>query len=326
MKCRGFSMRIQERWCAIVACLAVVAATAAMADPVTVRDASGRMVTIGDTSRIVSIGGAVTEILYALGMEKAIVAVDTTSLYPPQALAQKPNVGYMRQLSPEGVLGLAPSVIIAIEGAGPRETITVLEAARVPLFLVPDPYTGEGIVQKIRMIAGAVSVPERGECLAAAVQTELAALQALRARIGRPVRVLFVLSFVNGRAMVAGGKTAADGIIRMAGAVNAITEFEGYKPISDEAVVAARPDAVLVMERSGADPLTTKDVFGHAAFSVTPAAASKSLISMNGLYLLGFGPRSARAARDLAVELYPSLKDGSAPADTASAVGTNCQK
>src|SRR5215212_9628559 len=68
----------------------------------TVKDASGRTVTIRDASRIVSIGGAITEILYALGLQQRIVAVDSTSVYPPQAVREKPSVGYMRRLSPEG--------------------------------------------------------------------------------------------------------------------------------------------------------------------------------------------------------------------------------
>ena len=73
------------------------------------QDGTGRNVSIADTGRIVSIGGAVTEILYALGADKKIVGVDSTSLYPPRAMKDKPNVGYMRQLSAEGVLGLRPS-------------------------------------------------------------------------------------------------------------------------------------------------------------------------------------------------------------------------
>src|SRR5262245_39529922 len=86
-----------------------------------------------DTSRIVSIGGAVTEILYALGLEQRIVAVDATSHYPPQALREKRSVGYFRALSPEGVLGLNPSLILAIEGAGPKQAMTVIEAAGIGL-------------------------------------------------------------------------------------------------------------------------------------------------------------------------------------------------
>lgn len=289
-----------------IASLCVLAATPATGNDVTVRDAAGRSVTIKDAGRIVSVGGSVTEILYALGLEQRVVAVDTTSIYPQRAAAEKPNVGYMRQLSAEGVLGLGPSLVLAAEGSGPKGTIAVLEAASVPFVQVPDHFTGEGIVEKIRLIAQATGTVERGECLARLVATDLAALAELRTRIAQPRKALFILSFVNDRPMVAGRATAADGIIKLAGAVNAVTEYEGYKPISDESVTAARPDAVVAMERASYR-LDAQTVFGHPAFATTPAAAQKALVSMDGLYLLGFGPRSARAARDLAVALYPSL-------------------
>ncbi len=91
---------------------------AATAEGITVHDARDRDVVIDDPSRIVSIGGAITEILYALGFEDRIAGVDATSLYPPSALRDKPNVGYMRQLSPEGVLGLQS--VAGARGAGLR--------------------------------------------------------------------------------------------------------------------------------------------------------------------------------------------------------------
>ena len=136
-----------------------------MAATIAVRDASGRNVEIRDASRIISIGGAVTEILYALSLDDRVIAVDTTSVYPARALKDKPNVGYMRQLSPEGVLGLAPSLVLAADGAGPNEAISVLESASVPFVRIPDHFTGEGIVERIRLIAAATGTVARGECL-----------------------------------------------------------------------------------------------------------------------------------------------------------------
>ena len=260
-----------------------------------------------DTSRIVSIGGAVTEILYALGADKNVVAIDTTSLYPPQAMQEKASVGYMRALSAEGVLGLNPTLILATEGSGPKETMMVLQEAKVPMVVVPDHFDGEGIVKKIEIIAKAVDAQARGKCMTDQVRKSLNSLQTLRAGVKAPKRVMFVLSLVSGRAMVTGRNTAADGIIRMAGAVNAITDYDGYKQISDEAVIAAKPDILLAMERGGPNPVTADELFSIAAFSGTPAAQGKHFVAMNGLYLLGFGPRSARAARDLALAVYPDL-------------------
>jgi iron complex transport system substrate-binding protein len=271
-----------------------------------------------DTSRIVSIGGAVTEILYALGAEEKIVAVDTTSTYPRAAM-DKTSVGYMRALSAEGVLGLRPSLILATQGSGPRETMAVLRAADVPLVIVPDKHSGDGIIEKVHVIAKAVGAETRGTCIADAVRNDLDRLQKLRGGIRKPKRVMFVLSLVNGRAMVSGGKTAADGIIAMAGAVNAVTDYDGYKTISDEAVVAAKPDIILAMGRGGPNPVTAAELFALPVFSATPAAKGEHFVAMDGLYLLGFGPRTARAARDLALEIYPDLARKTAASDVPAA-------
>ena len=141
---------------------------------------SGSAVLAGDASRVVSIGGAVTEILYALGADKNIVGIDSTSAYPPRALTEKPNVGYMRQLSAEGVLGLQPSLILASEGSGPRETLAVLKAAQVPVTIVPDVFSGDGILEKVRVVANAVGANERGGCIIDAVRADLEQLGTLR--------------------------------------------------------------------------------------------------------------------------------------------------
>ncbi|MBR1152258.1 hemin ABC transporter substrate-binding protein [Bradyrhizobium sp. JYMT SZCCT0428] len=297
---------------------------AALAAGITVHDARNRDVTISDPARIVSIGGAITEILYALGFEDRLAGVDATSLYPTSALRDKPNVGYMRQLSAEGVLGLNPSLVLAVQGSGPKETMDVLEAAKVPLVLVPETFSEQGLLDKIKLVGHAMGADARAECLTAAVSGDLAQLRALRAKVTNPVRVMFVMSLLNGRAMAAGQKTAANEIIALAGGVNAIDSYEGYKIINDEAIVAARPDVVLSIQRSK-DSLEAEAVYVHPAFAMTPVVANKAFISMEGLYLLGFGPRTAAAARDLSVKLYPALAPQAA-SFTPAVLTANCRQ
>jgi iron complex transport system substrate-binding protein len=295
--CRTFA------WSA-VAC--ILLGGSARAEGITVHDARNRDVTINDPARIVSIGGAITEILYALGFEDRIAGVDSTSLYPPAAQRDKANVGYMRQLSAEGVLGLNPSLVLAVQGSGPKETMDVLDAAKVPLVLVPEAFSEAGLIDKIRLVGQAMGADKRAECLTAAVAGDLAQLRELRARVTKPVRVMFVMSLLNGRAMAAGKNTAANEIIALAGGVNAIDGYDGYKIVNDEAIVAAKPDVVLSIQR-GKDSVDAEAVYVHPAFALTPVAANRTFISMEGLYLLGFGPRTAAAARDLSIKLYPAL-------------------
>lgn len=255
--------------------------------------------------RIVSIGGAVTEILYALGEEERIAAVDSTSQFP-EAAGALPNVGYMRQLSAEGVLSTDPDLILAQEGAGPPDAIAILERSGVPYVAVPDAASPEGVIEKVRAVGAAVGAEARAAALAGelsaafeALSRDVAAIPAAERR-----RVLFVLSLANGRVTAAGRGTSAAAIIEMAGGVNAAADFEGFKPMVDEAVIAAAPDVVLVMRR-GEHALSAEEIFALPAFRTTPAAAASALIGMDALYLLGFGPRTPAAARDLAAALHP---------------------
>ncbi|WP_093917369.1 heme/hemin ABC transporter substrate-binding protein [Sulfitobacter marinus] len=256
---------------------------------------------------IVAIGGSITEIIYALGASDRLIARDTTSNYPAEAQAL-PDVGYMRALSPEGVLSVDPKMIISEDGAGPLETINVLEAANIPFMTVPDDYTAEGITSKINVVGQAIGEPEKAAQLAADLKTQLdAVVQTAQQKAGQaPKKVLFVLSTQGGRIMASGQNTAASAMIEMAGAQNAATGFEGYKPMTDEAVISAAPDVILMMDRGGDHNSTVAELVALPAVALTPAGQKSAVIRMDGLYLLGFGPRTADAVSDLSAALYGS--------------------
>lgn len=256
--------------------------------------------------RIVALGGTVTEILYALGAGDRIVARDSTSSYPADALS-KPDVGYMRALSSEGILSQKPDLILSEDGAGPADVIGILKASEVPMVTIDTPPEGRAIAPKIEAVGSAVGLEEKAKVLAAQVDTDLAVLAKDVASVGdKKKRVLFVLSTAGGRIMAAGKDTEAAAIIEMAGGINAAQDITGYKPLTDEAVIAAAPDVVLTMQR-GSHAANPDEVFAFPAFQSTPAAASRSLISMDGLYLIGFGPRTPAAGRELAAKLYPGV-------------------
>ena len=275
---------------------------------VTIKDASGREVRIADTSRIVAIGGDVTEILYALKAEGKIAAVDSTSQFPAQALKEKPNVGYMRALSAEGVLSANPTAIVASKDAGPPDVVALLKASAVPYVEVPGDHTPEGVSAKIRFIASLVGAESAGDALARSVEQDFAALAQDRAKIGKPIRAIFVLTVQNGRATVAGANTSADAVIKLAGAENAAVGIEGYKPLVEEAATQLAPDAIVTMRHSSST-FTSDEILSVKGLQASPAGQNKRVIEMDGLYLLSFGPRSAHAARDLMAALYPDLAE-----------------
>jgi iron complex transport system substrate-binding protein len=263
--------------------------------------------TAADAKRIVAIGGTVTEIIYALGEGGRVVAVDTTSLYPPEATS-KPNIGYVRQVSAEGVLSQKPDLIIAESGAGPVDAITILKQSGLAYVSIPSPPDAKAIPDKIRAVGQAIGRSEKAEALAKSVEASLKAVEdKVASGTGPKKKVLFALSLANGRVMAAGSESSADAMIRLAGGENAVSSVSGYKPLTDEAVIAAAPDVVLVMS-GGSQHLTAEKAFALPALAATPAGRNNAFVTMDGLYLLGLGPRAADAARDLHALLYPEAR------------------
>ncbi|WP_409561422.1 hemin ABC transporter substrate-binding protein [Hyphomicrobium sp. MC8b] len=256
------------------------------------------------TQRILSIGGDITEILYDLGQQDKIVAVDVTSQFPPEALKEKKSVGYMRALSAEGTLSVSPTLIIASDGAGPPEVVNALKSSGVRYVDIADKPSAEGVPAKIRHIGSVVGADDAAKALASKVESEFAALENDRKQIKTLKKALFILAIQNGRATVAGAGTSADSILQLAGVDNAAAGVNGFKPVSDEQLTEFAPDVVVMMRRGTTDDHNASQALSLPGLSQSPAAKTKSLVAMDGLYLLGFGPRAPSAARDLMKAIY----------------------
>jgi iron complex transport system substrate-binding protein len=255
-----------------------------------------------DPSRLVSIGGSLTEIIYALGEEDRLVARDQTATYPPEALAI-PDVGYMRALAPEGVLSVSPTALLVIDGSGPPEALDVLSHAGVAYQSVPETFSHQGILTKVRAVGQALDVEGKAEALASELDIALKAVEARTAAIAKRKSILFVLTAEGGKIQASGTGTAAAGIIELAGATNAITDYSGYKTLTEEAIIAANPDVILMMDRGGSDA----DLLDNPAIALTTAGQTGALNRLDGAYLLGFGPRTPAAVTELVDLLYGKL-------------------
>ncbi len=253
--------------------------------------------------RIVSIGGAITEIVYALGAQDRLVAVDSTSTWPFEA-GELPNVGYMRRLSAEPIVGMSPDLVIAVEGSGPDSALAQLRDAGVRVELVPEGYDVDGVVAKVERVAALLDKEPQGAGLVERIRSRMATVEQQVAATKERPRVLFLMSASRGAPMAAGRHTAADAMIRLAGGVNVVDGYDGYKALSPEATVAAAPDFVLAMSE-------TVDAMGGPgkilALPELSARPDTQVVAMPGQLLLGFGPRTPDAVQALANALHPDL-------------------
>jgi iron complex transport system substrate-binding protein len=266
-----------------------------------------------NAERIVAVGGSVTEIVYALGAGDQLVGVDTTSLFPPQTEAL-PKVGYMRALTAEGLLTLRPELILAVQEAGPASALSQVSQAGVRTALIGVDLLPGSIADRIRAVGAALGKAQQADAMATAFTDDLAAVTAVARRKPQRVKVLFLLSASGGSILASGRRTAADAIIEAAGGMNAIAGYDGYKPASAESVAMADPDVILMTTQTfdaigGIDKI--KKLPGVLA---TRAAREDRVICFESGYLLGLGPRTAHAVRDLAQALAPSTRLPALPA------------
>lgn len=249
--------------------------------------------------RIVSLGGGVTEILYRLDLGDRIIGVDTTSVYPPEALNTKSNLGYVRTLSAEGILSLKPDLVIADSTAGPPHTLTLVEQAGVKIIRVPEGLRPEDVRARIMIVSEATGQTAKRDNLLGELDQNLQKITETVANSSTGKKVLFVLSISNGKVMVGGTGTSVDALLGAIGMTNAAASVQGWKPLSEEGIIASAPDIILMMDYGQGPGEKINDLFALPAFAATPAARTKSLVTIDGPHLLNYGPRTPVAALQL---------------------------
>lgn len=256
--------------------------------------------------RVVVSGGSITEVIYALDEQQRIIGVDSTSVFPTQA-KEKPQIGYVRRISAEGILSLNPDLVIGEADTGPKKVVEQLKQTGINLVILDQNDNLAGIENKIKKIATLLNVAEKGEALAQSLQQDRDALSYILQQTTTQPRVLFVLSVRNSQPIVAGSGTSADELISAAGGVNiAADRITNWKPLSSEAALALNPDVIITMGRHGDDPLVKLEKFAHFKFS--NAVKNGQVHSFDGSYLLGMGPRTPQAVVELAHTFHPQAK------------------
>ena len=261
-------------------------------------DSTQNTVTVENPQRIVTVASNVTETVYALGVGDRVVGVDSTSLYPAEA-QRLPKIGYFRQINAEGILSLSPDLVIATNSAGPPAVIDQIRDSGVPIAILDSAKSFEGAQRRITQIAALLDKTEKGTALTTTMKTTIKTME----KPEKAPKVLFIYARGGGSQNVSGTNTAASAIIELAGGVNAVSDYEGYKPMNAEAIIQASPDYVLFTQR-GLESIGGVDAAASlSGIAQTPAGQNKNIIAVDDLLLLGFGPRVSEGAIELSKAL-----------------------
>ena len=244
--------------------------------------------------RIVSMNGSMTEALFAVGAGDLVVGVDTSSVFPSEA-QRLPKIGYQSKLSAEGILSLRPDLVVGTQDAGPPEVIEQIRRAGIRVEIYQDSSTVEGAYGKVLFAGKHSGHADKAVQIVARMRHNIEALKPLN---GSP-RVLFIYARGPGMVQVSGTNTQAAAMLKLVGATTALPDFEGFKPLTSEALVVANPDIILMPTRSLESIGGIDGLLRIPGVALTKAGKERKVVAMDDMLLLGFSARLDAALVEL---------------------------
>ena len=263
-------------------------------------------------AKIIALNGTITELLYEMNLGNNIIGVDRTSTFP-EATQSITNLGHITQLNAEAILALQPTIVLVDKKNESNEILEQIKTAGVQVEAIDIPYTLEGSIMATQQLNSLLSIETSTSALQEKITRNKAKIQAITATSEKQPKVLFIYARGAQTLMVAGDNTFASAMIKIAGGTPAITEFESFKPLTPEALLANQPEVILLFD-SGLESLANEEeqktaiegLLAIPGMDKTPAGKQKRIIAMDGAYLSGFGPRASDAALELAQKIHES--------------------
>ena len=252
-----------------------------------------------DPSRVVAAGGSIAEMLYSLDAGDLLVAVDSTANYLPETV-DLPSVGYVRNLSAEGILALKPSLILGEHDMGPAEVLNQISSVEVEVKRIEERHSAQGIIDKFVCLAKILGKEDAAQDILTSQFAEIVASLERANEVSSDIpRAALILNFVDNQPIVAGANTSGDGVLRMAGAQNIFSNIEGWKPLSRELLIAANPEHLVVTERALKSIGGLEGMLADPLLASTDALNDDNVHAYGGMSLLGFGLQTLEVAHSL---------------------------
>lgn len=276
-----------------------------------------------DAPRIVSAGGSVTEIIYALGRGDWVVATDSTSLFPDEA-ARVPKLGYFRQLSTEGILAQRPSLLLGASATGPDVMLRQIQNAGVHVRIFDVTKDLNGLLDLVLAIGQEVSSENEAKHLVDNIINQVEQQKILFAQqssqVREPINALFVVAMNDRGVTVAGNHTVPQALFHTLGITNIAADLDGYKLMDTESILVKNPDIIFVAGHMlhGEDSLLS--LCSHHAIKSTFAGQHCLVKAIDSNIGLGLSPRFSVALHAVGSHALRAIniksKDASAQLET----------
>ena len=256
-----------------------------------------------NSNSIVVAGGSITEIIYFLNLQNKLVGVDVTSNYPLKA-KKLPSIGYIRNLSIEGLLSLKPNLILAEESIGPPIIVKQLNKTSVEFRIIKNNYTIDGINEKFLCISKILDVEIKNNIDYKKFVNNVKKLKSFVKNNNKEKKDILLILMMKGTSpIIAGKNTSGHGFIKMIGQNNSMDKVSGWKPVSAEEILIANPNYIIITKRALKDFISIEKFLKLPGISSTKAAKNKNVFIKDGMSLLGYGPRTINVAKEILINI-----------------------
>jgi iron complex transport system substrate-binding protein len=264
--------------------------------------ACGRFGDKGNTKqglRIVSVSKQLTEIIFAVGGDTALVGVDISSTWPPAA-KKITAVGYPRALNPEGIISLNPTVVWNDGNWGPQATIEQLKKVGIPLRQFDGGNTIDSTKQLIGQIAAEFHNPHAGDSICDQLDKDMARADSLRKTYRDTPRVMIIhFGQAANQYFVLNHRGTQQQMLEWAGAVNVADTAQKWKNLSAEVIAKEQPDVILATDY-GFDLQGSIEKFKQLpGVALSPAAKNNRIYRIEEHDLVYLGPRTGQNVYNL---------------------------
>ena len=250
--------------------------------------------------KIITIGGCVTEIVFDLGLGRNVIAVDQSSTSPLK-VKELPQVGYIRAISSEGVLSMFPDVILTTTDIGPPNALEQIKKSGIEVHVFKSPHSFDDILSLISQISTLLNVEPEGEKLIKELSLVAKKTKEIKDEYSYSPKIAFFMNPSDGSYSAAGSRTRADYLIEFIGGINVFSDqFQRYKKVSKEAIVAVDPDFILIGSTMNLISNESESIFESSVeFQSLKSVHSKNIFHVDMGKSLTFGPSFAKNAYEL---------------------------
>jgi iron complex transport system substrate-binding protein len=262
--------------------------------------------------RIISLTASTSEILGALGLQSRVIGVDAFTNYPTD-LAKLPKVSSTQGYNVEQIIALKPDLVLSSGGLTKQYDSKLKDSGVniVDLSLTNFSQTFD----QIQLVGRLTYSEAKANDLVAQLKKERDDIEQKVAGASAPKVLLEVDDSTPGKLYVFGGGSFGDELLQDASATNIFhsnTANEGYPQVTDEAVLSANPQIVILTE----DPAyggTPDSVYKRANWSTIQAVKDRKVYRLNADIMQRPGPRLVQGLQCVAQIVHPDKFPGALP-------------